>query len=80
MLFGIIAVMQLFVSTNWSFVSGSWLRCLLFHLAMILFAALPYCGKAGIVIGFMQVFTAFICLVMCFVDRGGGATYLQLSF
>merc|ERR1712154_119520 len=41
-LFGVIAMMQMFYSTSWSFVSGSWFRCMLFHVVMILFAALPY--------------------------------------
>ena len=80
MLFGLLAIMQMFNSTSWSLISGGWLRCMFFHIVMFLFAAFGYCGKAGIIIGFIQVFAAFMCLIMCFVNRGGANTYISWNY
>jgi len=63
LIFGIVAILQLFAETRWAFVSSRWLRCMLFHAIMGLFACFPYAGQGGIVVGFAVVFTAFMCMV-----------------
>jgi len=78
-LFGVIAIMQMFYSTSWDFVSGSWIKCMFFHIVMFLFAAFGYCGKAGIIIGFIEVFAAFMCLVMIFMKNAGN-TYPMWNY
>lgn len=67
-------MMQMFASTKWDFASGTWVRCMIWHVFLFLFAAFGYCGKAGIIIGFVQVFAAFMCAVMALM-RNGGNTY-----
>eukprot|EP01084_Bolivina_argentea_P177123 306373_1 len=69
-LFALLAMMQMFVSTSWDIISGSWVRCMLFHLIMCLFAAFPYTGKAGIVVGFIEAIAGFFCLI-CALMRAG---------
>ena len=71
--------MQMFHSTSWDLVSGSWAKCMLFHVVMFLFAAFGYCGKAGIIIGFVQVFAAFMCAIMA-IMKSGGNTYVMLNY
>ena len=78
-LFGVIAIMQMFSSTSWDLISGSWIKCMFFHVVMFLFAAFGYCGKAGIIIGFIEVFAAFMCLIMAGM-RAGGATYPRWNY
>ena len=46
---------------------------------MFLLAAFGYCGKAGIIIGFLEVFAAFMCLIMAGM-RAGGATYPRWNY
>ena len=77
LIFGILAICQCIAGWQSDWISGSMLKCLLFHIVMMLFACFGYAGQAGIVIGFFEAFAGFMILV-AIIMRSAGDTYPTL--
>lgn len=72
--FGLLAIAQCFGGVNWSVIAGNYMRCMLFHVVMMLFACFGYSGQAGVVIGFIHAITGFF-LLLGVITRSGGKPY-----
>jgi len=75
---GALACLQLIYKTRWEVVSGTWLRCLLFHIVMMLVCCFGYSGQAGIVVGFVVAFTGLLCLI-CALCRDESTCYFTFK-
>merc|ERR1712129_434259 len=63
LIFGVMALLQCVGGMQSHWLSGSLLKCLLFHVAMMLFACFGYAGQAGIVVGFIESFAGLLILI-----------------
>lgn len=78
MIFGVISCLQMISGTEWYLISGNWVKAMLWHTVMALFACFGYAGQAGLIIGTIVSFTAILCFFGA-VAKWGGRPYLTIG-
>eukprot|EP01084_Bolivina_argentea_P228350 385685_1 len=73
LIFGLMAIFQCIGGMQSDWISGSLLKCLIFHIIMMLFACFGYAGQAGIVIGFIEAFAGLLILIGMLMRMDGYA-------